>query len=318
MAVEVLNINGGSSASDSVLVVAQSLVDVTSCREENMLNESAVVTNFQTGNNGRNTCPGGNPPQSLLPVTVGWPPYGLPPGYTPPIGGFVSLIRFGSTVGENNFNHYNNIPKRIARIVDYDEGGRQNLEGNYEGFKNFLKNENEDARLGRKNPRVVCRGQNADDMLARLRANQENEVVKIATMGLGFYMRQKLLNIHILDLAHLAKRSKYFPRKEKVSYVAMEFSSEKSDFETKVDLIELKKRPPYVCSLFKKVSNVDKWSDLKHKNRKKYSFDILKSNQIFDVLLKDKQLVLPEGKMLLSIKDLKEKPYCKFHQTTSH
>ncbi|RYR53518.1 hypothetical protein Ahy_A06g028674 [Arachis hypogaea] len=73
----------------------------------------------------------------------------------------------------------------------------------------------------------------------------ESEVVKIATIGLGFYMHRKLLNVHIPDLAYLAEK-------------------------------------------------------------------------IFYVLLKDKQLILPKGRTLLSVKDLKGKPYCKFHQATSH
>ncbi|RYR09584.1 hypothetical protein Ahy_B05g077955 [Arachis hypogaea] len=34
----------------------------------------------------------------------------------------------------------------------------------------------------------------------------ESEIVKIATMGLGFYTRRKLLNVHIPDLAHLAEK----------------------------------------------------------------------------------------------------------------
>ncbi|XP_016164384.1 uncharacterized protein LOC107606893 [Arachis ipaensis] len=135
----------------------------------------------------------------------------------------------------------------------------------------------------------------------------KNEVVKVATMGFDFYMRRKLINIHIPDLAHLAER------------VRQEFSSEESDFVfPEVDLAKLKKGPPYVCSLLKKIANVDRSNDTKYKNGKKYSFDILKYDQIFDVLLKDKQLVLPKGKTLLSTKDLKGKPYCKFHQATSH
>ncbi|RYR19582.1 hypothetical protein Ahy_B03g064407 [Arachis hypogaea] len=117
-------------------------------------------------------------------------------------------------------------------------------------------------------------------------------------MGLGFYMRRKLLNVHILDLALLAEKyrseerskSKPFTRKEKVAYVTMESSEEEIDFETEVDLAELKKGPPY--------SNHSKL-----KSGKKYSFDISKSYQIFDVLLKDKQLILSEGRTLLSIKD---------------
>ncbi|RYQ90236.1 hypothetical protein Ahy_B09g096443 [Arachis hypogaea] len=72
----------------------------------------------------------------------------------------------------------------------------------------------------------------------------ESEVVKIAIMGLGFYMRQKLFNVHIPDLAHLAET-------------------------------------------------------------------------IFDVLLKDKQLILPVCKTLPLTKYLKGKLYCKLHQATS-
>ncbi|RYR05183.1 hypothetical protein Ahy_B06g085060 [Arachis hypogaea] len=128
-------------------------------------------------------------------------------------------------------------------------------------------------------------------------------------------MHRKLLNVHhIPDLAHLAKRV----RQEEVSYVAIDSFDEEFDLEVEVDLAELKKGPPYVCSLLRKISNSEKSSDLKQKSGKRYSFDISKSNQIFDVLLKDKQLILPEGGTLLSVKDLKGKPYCKFHQETSH
>ncbi|RYQ83174.1 hypothetical protein Ahy_B10g101800 [Arachis hypogaea] len=81
-------------------------------------------------------------------------------------------------------------------------------------------------------------------------------------MGLGFYMRRKLLNVHIPDLVHLDEKvrqielmkkekekyrneqrskSKPFSRKEKVAYVTMESSEEEFDFETEVDLAKLKK-----------------------------------------------------------------------------
>ncbi|RYR77487.1 hypothetical protein Ahy_A01g001980 [Arachis hypogaea] len=121
-------------------------------------------------------------------------------------------------------------------------------------------------------------------------------------MGLGFYMRWKLLNVHIPDLAHLAKKvrqteimkkekEKYrneqrskckpFTRKEKVAY-------EEFDFETEVDLAELKKGPPYVCSLLKKLPSSEKSNDSKLKSGKKYSFDISKSDHIFDAFKRSK------------------------------
>ncbi|RYR19421.1 hypothetical protein Ahy_B03g064188 [Arachis hypogaea] len=176
---------------------------------------------------------------------------------------------------ETKFDRLARQVERIARIVDYDEGERQNARRANEDFEILFQNEN-DLR-GRENPQLIPRGQNADDVLARLRANQE-----------------------------------------KVSYVAMESSDEEFDWEAEVDLAELKKGPPYVCSLLKKIPNSKKSNDLKQKSGKRYSFDISKSDHIFDVLLKDKQLVLPEGRTLLSVKDLKGKPYCNFHQATSH
>ncbi|RYQ80191.1 hypothetical protein Ahy_Scaffold1g106760 isoform C [Arachis hypogaea] len=156
-------------------------------------------------------------------------------------------------------------------------------------------------------------GETIDDYIIRFKNARsrcyvslpESKVVKIAFMGLRFYMRQKLLNVHIPDLAHLTEKvrqtklikkekekyrseqrskNKSFTRKEKVDYVTMESSEEELDFKTEIDLAELKKGPPF----------------------------------IFDVLLKDKKLILPEGRTLLSVKDLKKKPYYKFHQATSH
>ncbi|RYQ83712.1 hypothetical protein Ahy_B10g102508 [Arachis hypogaea] len=128
----------------------------------------------------------------------------------------------------------------IARIVDDDEGERQDTRGNNEGFEILFQNKN-DAFRNRENPQLISRGQNADDVLARLRANQS--------------------------------------------------SDEEFNLEAKVDLAELRKGPPYVCSLLKKIPNSEKSNDLKQKSRKRYSFDILKSDQIF-YKLKDRDISL--------------------------
>ncbi|RYR06767.1 hypothetical protein Ahy_B05g074078 [Arachis hypogaea] len=123
-------------------------------------------------------------------------------------------------------------------------------------------------------------------------------------MGLGFYMHQKLLNVHIPDLAHLAervrqveilrkKKEKYESDerklKKKVSYVAMESSDEEFDLEAEVDLAELKKGPPYVCSLLRKISNSDKSSDSKQKSGKRYIFDA-EATTIFEKEMMKKEL----------------------------
>ncbi|RYR10170.1 hypothetical protein Ahy_B05g078644 [Arachis hypogaea] len=165
---------------------------------------------------------------------------------------------------ESKFEHLARQVERIARIVDYEEGERHDARGNNERFENIFQNGNN--VLNRENPHIVFRCQDADEVLARLRANHGGELVKTAIVGLGFYMRRKLLNVHIPDLAHLAEKiyqtelmkkekekymneqkskSKPFTRKEKVAYVTMESSEEELDFKTEIDLAELKKGSPY-------------------------------------------------------------------------
>ncbi|RYR20699.1 hypothetical protein Ahy_B03g065920 [Arachis hypogaea] len=61
----------------------------------------------------------------------------------------------------------------------------------------------------------------------------------------------------------------------------MESSEEEIDFETEVNLAELKKGPPYVCSLLKKLPSNEKSNNSKLKSGKKYCFDISKFDQIF-------------------------------------
>ncbi|KAK1618857.1 hypothetical protein QYE76_024374 [Lolium multiflorum] len=49
-----------------------------------------------------------------------------------------------------------------------------------------------------------------------------------------------------------------------------------------------------------------------------FDFDVTKTEQIFDLLLKEKQLTIPEGLKFPTAKELNGKPYCKFHNSLSH
>ncbi|RYQ92152.1 hypothetical protein Ahy_B09g098307 isoform A [Arachis hypogaea] len=200
---------------------------------------------------------------------------------------------------EPKFDHLAREVERIARIVDYDEGERQDARGNNKGFENLFQNENDIFR-NRKNPQLISRGQNIDDVLARLHANQVAHLAeRVCQVEILKKEKEKYKNKRRL-------KSKPFSRNEKVSYVAMESSNEQFDLDAKVNLSELRKGSPYVCSLLKKIPNNEKSNDSKMKSGKRYSFDISNSDQIFNVSLKNKQLILPEGRTLLSVKDLKK------------
>jgi hypothetical protein len=49
-----------------------------------------------------------------------------------------------------------------------------------------------------------------------------------------------------------------------------------------------------------------------------FDFDVTKTEQIFDLLLKEKQLKIPEGLKFPTVQELNGKPYCKWHNSLSH
>lgn len=53
-------------------------------------------------------------------------------------------------------------------------------------------------------------------------------------------------------------------------------------------------------------------------NEEIFDFDINKANRIFDLLLQEKQIVLPQNHMNPSVEELKRRKYCKWHNTGSH
>ena len=51
---------------------------------------------------------------------------------------------------------------------------------------------------------------------------------------------------------------------------------------------------------------------------KGFDFDVAKAEQIFDLLLKEKQLKLPENHKLPTAQELQGRLYCKWHHSFTH
>ncbi|RYQ84385.1 hypothetical protein Ahy_B10g103647 [Arachis hypogaea] len=222
---EMSNVNGGSTTSDSILVSVQQ-ADVTSC------SESAIGIEM---------------------------------------GGFVPPIRFGSTNGGSNSQN----PQQYSVYSrDYNLGSTSNAANSLAVYRQKVEESHHDlVNLLTQQMTTILNPMMADhESKFECLARDVERIARIVDYDYGERnnargnIEGKLLNVHIPDLAHLAER---------------------------VRQTELMKK-------------------------EKENFDISKSDQIFDVLLKDKQLILPEGKTLLSVKNLKGKPFCKFHQATSH
>ena len=104
-------------------------------------------------------------------------------------------------------------------------------------------------------------------------------------------------------------------RKEKIAFVKMNEEEDVQNDLNKAFVAELKSGPPYVCVSLRLANGKEKASS---SSNKMYTFDITKAKQIFDVLWKDKQIVLPKGKKIPSKEEIKRQKFCKFHLILGH
>lgn len=72
---------------------------------------------------------------------------------------------------------------------------------------------------------------------------------------------------------------------------------------------------PYSCPALKAPKGKEVQTS---KNKVEYAFDISKVDQIFDHLLKDQQIRLMEGHKIPSAEELKNKKYCKWHNSYTY
>ncbi|XP_050888830.1 uncharacterized protein LOC127093990 [Lathyrus oleraceus] len=141
----------------------------------------------------------------------------------------------------------------------------------------------------------------------------EHELVEIAVGGLDYSIRKKLDTQYLRDMAQLADRVRCIERlkaeksktgryhkKEKISYITVEgCSSDDEDIieRSEVNMAELKPGPPYVCKVLNnsngknpiEAEKIDKYV------AKTYTFNMSKCDEIFDLLVKDGQIIVPQG-----------------------
>lgn len=122
--------------------------------------------------------------------------------------------------------------------------------------------------------------------------------------------------------AEKTKTGRYH-KKEKVSYIAVdEYSSDDEELVNKgeVNVDELNPKPPYTCKLLKpsngrspiEIEKVDKYV------AKTYTFDVSKCDEIFDLLVKDGQIIIPQGLKDPPLEKKKKRGFCKFHNFLGH
>ncbi|XP_050874913.1 uncharacterized protein LOC127078509 [Lathyrus oleraceus] len=141
----------------------------------------------------------------------------------------------------------------------------------------------------------------------------EHELVEMAAGDLDYSIRKKLDTQYLRDMAQLAdivrqverlKEEKARTNKGKrVAYVDFRKDHEDSGLEvpdfddTEIDLTELTQGPPYACKVL--ATSNGRYPVKPEKNdrfpKKTYTFDVTKCDEIFDLLVKDGQMIVPPG-----------------------
>lgn len=141
--------------------------------------------------------------------------------------------------------------------------------------------------------------------------------------GLDYSIRKKLDTQYLRDMAQLADRvfqvkrlkaekarSSKYNKKEKVAYVETNCYME----------AEQKPRPPYVCKLLKPSNEKNHVEPNKNEKFviKTYTFDIIKGDKIFYLLVTDGKIVVPPGLKTPSLEQRKKLSFCKYHNFLGH
>jgi hypothetical protein len=157
----------------------------------------------------------------------------------------------------------------------------------------------------------------------------DKDFADLAYSGLTPYLRDKLESHMFSDVSQVlqraldcesqAKESRTFPRvsdkpRNECHVNTIEYCSESSDDEeADMCIVEWSwgsKSKPFICSSLK--------PDFKSRQHEiHYTFDVAKCDSIFDNLLQEKQIKLPNGHIIPSPEQLKNHAYCKWHNSYS-
>ncbi|XP_059669198.1 uncharacterized protein LOC132314340 [Cornus florida] len=167
----------------------------------------------------------------------------------------------------------------------------------------------------------------------------EPEYIKLALNGLDIEHRKRFDGVEFQDLFDLVDRASQFEeilKEEKERKNSSKgtyykdpnyevFSAEVGD-ELEVNVAEVNIKKPYICEALVKSKSIMGGNATSISAARKgpadigknYSFDLSKTDQIFDHLMADKMISLPKGHKIPSASDLKGKEYCKYHNSWNH
>ncbi|KAK1630117.1 hypothetical protein QYE76_004432 [Lolium multiflorum] len=145
----------------------------------------------------------------------------------------------------------------------------------------------------------------------------EKEAVELAVAGLAAPLKDLTFQVEYNSLAHMVQKLTSYEQRHPELY--------QDKFKRPIGLVEAEEvedpaedQEVAVAEWTRVAVPVScKW--VKQPGPAKgFDFDISKTEQIFDLLLKEKQLKLPEGHKIPAAQELNGRPYCKWHHTFTH
>ncbi|KAK1606298.1 hypothetical protein QYE76_029971 [Lolium multiflorum] len=144
----------------------------------------------------------------------------------------------------------------------------------------------------------------------------EKEAVELAIAGLSAPLKDVTFQADYNSLAHMVQKLTSYEQRhpelyqdkfKRVALIEME-EDEDSVGDQEVAVAEWTRgAKPVSCKWVKQPGPA-----------KGFDFDLSKTEQIFDLLLKEKQLKLPEGHKIPTLQEMNGRPYCKWHHTFTH
>ncbi|KAK1610385.1 hypothetical protein QYE76_034058 [Lolium multiflorum] len=144
----------------------------------------------------------------------------------------------------------------------------------------------------------------------------EKEAVELAVAGLAASFKDLTFQVEYNSLTHLVNRltlceqrhPELYQDKFKRAITLVNADEDEDSAEDQEVAVAEWTRTPYCVLQMGEPARPPRGLD----------FDVTKTEQIFDLLLKEKQLKLPEGHKIPTAQEMNKRPYCKWHHTFTH
>jgi hypothetical protein len=145
----------------------------------------------------------------------------------------------------------------------------------------------------------------------------EKEAVELASLGLVKPIKDMCFQLEFNSLAHLVQKL--------TSYEQCHPDIYQDKFKCQITLVDTEdaedsgEEQEVVVAEWTRGANLVSYKWVKQQGLAKgFDFDESKVKQIFDLLLREKQLKLPECHKFPTAQELQERPYCKWHHLFTH